>query len=105
VDLAALTELGAEPDLQVFVDPRTQEVVGARPYLTWIQTLREFHRELLIPSGGRKFLGALGMLLFLACVAGALIWSRKRLLRARRRPVVATGTPLPAQFVPNRLRD
>jgi uncharacterized iron-regulated membrane protein len=85
LDLAALQSDGTDPSLEVFVDPRTHEIVGARPFWTWIKLVRGFHRDLLLHREGANYLGALAIVLFLACVAGGVIWwrlSRRRLKRA-----------------------
>ncbi len=85
LDLKSIENYENAASLEVFVDPTTASIIGARPYWTWIKVLRNFHRELLFPGEGRKFLGALAAVLFLTCVAGAVLWwraSRGRLKRA-----------------------
>lgn len=85
MDLTAIGNFDAAASLEVFVDPATATIVGERDYWTWIKLFRKFHRELLLPGEGRKFLGALAIILFVTCVAGGVLWwrdSRRRLKRA-----------------------
>ena len=41
-------------DLEVFVDPHTAQVLGARPYHTGFRFLSSFHKELLTPGTGER---------------------------------------------------
>jgi len=85
LDLTSIGNYESAASLEVFVDPRTAMIVGTRPYWTWIKVMRNFHRELLFPGEGRKFLGALAIMLFLTCIAAGVLWwrqSRGRIKRA-----------------------
>ena len=85
LDLKSIENFEAAASLEVFVDPRTATIIGARPYWTWLKIMRDFHRELLFPGEGRKFLGALAIILFSTCIAGGVLWwrdSRGRMKRA-----------------------
>ncbi|MEQ8507415.1 MAG: PepSY-associated TM helix domain-containing protein [Rhodospirillaceae bacterium] len=85
LDLTSIGNYERASSVEVFVDPSNATIIGTRPYWTWIKVLRNFHRELLFPGEGRKFLGALAIILFLTCVAGAVLWwraARGRLKRA-----------------------
>ncbi len=85
MDLSSIGNFDAAASLEVFVDPDTATIVGERDFWTWIKIFRKFHRELLLPGEGRKFLGALAIVLFLTCVAGGVLWwreSRRRIGRS-----------------------
>jgi uncharacterized iron-regulated membrane protein len=62
------------PDLQVFVDPYTGNVLGSRPATTWLQTLHRFHGELLAGKPGEALVGALALVLVLTLSLGLMLW-------------------------------
>ena len=95
LDLTSIGNFEAAASLEVFVDPRTAEIIGARPYWTWIKVMRNFHRELLFPGEGRKFLGALAIVLFLSCIAGGVLWWRDARGRIKRSLTVRLSSPGP----------
>ncbi len=76
LDLSSVGNYDAAMDFQVFVDPASAEIVGARSYWTWINVLRGFHRELFTPPYGRKVMGAVALSLFISAVIGGVLWWR-----------------------------
>jgi len=96
LDLSSIGNYEAAADLQVFVDPATAAVVGARSYWTWINWLRDFHRELFLPgAGGRNILGVLGALTFASVVIGSFLWWRDARKHPRRAFVIRPSAPPP----------
>ena len=63
-----------EEDLEVFVDPNTNEVIGARNWLTAIKAIRLFHTELLGGRFGEVAMGILTLLLVITLIAGTVLW-------------------------------
>ncbi len=97
LDLTLIGNYERAASLEVFLDPGNATIIGTRPYWTWIKVLRNFHRELLFPGEGRKFLGALAIILFLTCVAGAVLWwraARGRIKRALTMRMSSSGPRL-----------
>lgn len=84
LDLTSIGNFEAAASLEVFVDPATANIVGARPYWTWIKIMRGFHRELFVPGTGRRFLGVLAVITFITCVAGGVLWWRDARGRMKR---------------------
>lgn len=81
-------------DLETFVDPVTGEILGDRPWLTFLNGARQFHVELLAGNSGKKITGYLGLLMIITLVAGVVLWWPKkgrygRALRFR------SGSPTP----------
>lgn len=95
LDLESIENFEVAASLEVFVDPRTATIVGTRPYWTWIKVMRNFHRELLFPGEGRKFLGALAIILFSTCIAGGVMWWRDSRGRIKRALSVRVSSPGP----------
>ncbi len=96
LDLTPIKNYDAAADLQVFVDPATTEIVGVRSYWTWINFLRDFHRELFLPgAGGRKVLGVVGLALFLSTVIGGFLWWRDARKHTKRALTIRVSAPGP----------
>ena len=94
-DLTGVGNYDAAASLQVFVNPISAEIVGARSYWTVINILRDFHRELFAPPVGRKILGALGALVFLSSVIGAVLWWRDARRNLKRGLTLRASSPMP----------
>lgn len=95
LDVSGIGNFDDAAELEVFVDPATAEIVGERGYWTWIKLARLFHRELLMPATGRKFMGAMALVLFVSSVAGAVLWWRDGRKRLRRALSVRIRAPAP----------
>ena len=65
-------------DLEIFVDPVTGEIVGDRPWLTFMKATRLLHMELLAGNIGKKITGFLGLFLVVAVTAGVVLWWPKK---------------------------
>ena len=63
-----------DEDLEVFVDPNTNEIIGARNWLTVVKAIRLFHTELLGGRIGEVVMGVLTLLLIIAMIAGTVLW-------------------------------
>lgn len=94
-DLSGIGNYDAAMSLQVFVDPITAEIVGARSYWTVINILRDFHRELFAPPVGRKILGTLGLLVFMTSVVGGVLWWRDGRRSIKRALTIRQSSPTP----------
>jgi|GEM_PF-5996716 len=96
LDLSSIGHYEAASDLQVFVDPATAEIVGERPHWTWINWLRDFHRELFLPgAGGRRIIGIAGVFLFLSTVIGGFLWWRDARKHTKRALTLRLSAPGP----------
>ncbi|MDX2222430.1 MAG: PepSY-associated TM helix domain-containing protein [Rhodospirillaceae bacterium] len=95
LDVSRIANYDDAAELEVFVDPATAKIVGERDYWTWIKLARLFHRELLMPAKGRKFMGAMGVVLFVSSIAGAVLWWRDGRKRLKRALTVRAGAPMP----------
>jgi uncharacterized iron-regulated membrane protein len=85
-----------EPELEVFVDPGHDTILGARHYWTVLRLIRSFHMELLKPPIGEYIVGILGLFLFSTVLAGVTLWykeSRGRIRKSLTLP--ALGAPRP----------
>ncbi len=59
---------------QVFVDPYTAEVTGARSSLSSIALIRRLHGDLTLGAAGENTLGVLAILLMAMFVAALVVW-------------------------------
>ncbi len=71
-------------DLEVFVDPHTTQILGARPYHIGWRYLQSFHKELLVPGTGERVLGVLGLIVLTTAIAGIVLWWRDNKKRPAR---------------------
>ncbi|MBM3513979.1 MAG: PepSY domain-containing protein [Alphaproteobacteria bacterium] len=94
-DLSSIGNYEAATDLQIFVNPVTAEIVGARSHWTFINLLRDFHRELFAPLFGRKVLGALGILVVLTSIFGGVLWWRDARQNMKRALVMRSSSSMP----------
>jgi uncharacterized iron-regulated membrane protein len=60
--------------LIVFVNQRTGEILGDRPYWDLMQLVYWFHAELLGPFMGRGYLGIIGFTILFLSVTGLIYW-------------------------------
>jgi uncharacterized iron-regulated membrane protein len=58
----------------VFVNPRTGEILGDRPYWDFMQLTYWFHAELLGPFMGRGYLGIIGFTILFLSITGLVYW-------------------------------
>jgi uncharacterized iron-regulated membrane protein len=63
-----------DPDIEVFVNPATGEILGERPFLNWMHIIYDFHTTLLAPINGKSYMGALGLALFFILISGIVYW-------------------------------
>jgi uncharacterized iron-regulated membrane protein len=63
-----------DADLEVFVNPATGAILGARPFWGWVRTVYWLHKELLAPFAGAPFLGVLGVAFLGLLIAGLVYW-------------------------------
>ncbi|MSO97935.1 MAG: hypothetical protein EXR11_06925 [Rhodospirillaceae bacterium] len=85
LDLSTIGNYDDALDWQVFVDPATGNIIGERSYWTFINFLRDFHREFFAPPSGRKVMGIVAASLFLSAIFGVVLWwrnAKKHLKRA-----------------------
>lgn len=61
-------------DVEVFVNPVTGEILGDRPWLTFMKATRLFHMELLAGNVGKKITGYFAIFLTLSIVIGVVLW-------------------------------
>lgn len=59
---------------QVFLNPYTGEVLGARPERTWLGAVHLFHGELLAGPIGEAFVGAIALILVISLTGGLVLW-------------------------------
>jgi uncharacterized iron-regulated membrane protein len=59
--------------LHVFCDSRTGAVLGTFD-LPWLNSVVDFHHNLLMAKSGRRLTGIIGMALFTVALSGVLIW-------------------------------
>ncbi|MCP5139107.1 MAG: PepSY domain-containing protein [Chromatiales bacterium] len=73
-------------NLEVFIDPATTEILGSRPYFTFIKAVKMFHFELLGGRTTKVVMGFMGLAFLAMMLAGAVLWwpGRKKLLRSLR---------------------
>ena len=81
-------------DVEVFVNPVTGEILGDRPWLTFMKATRLFHMELLAGKIGKEVTGYLAIFLTLSIVIGVVLWwpkngKYKRALQVKS----SSGTP------------
>lgn len=64
---------------EVFVNPYTGEILGARPrYGRFMSTVMNIHSTLLIPVAGRYVAGAAGLVLLVLSITGIRLWVRPK---------------------------
>lgn len=78
-----ITRPASEPEsiftfLEVFVDPVSGEIIGDRPWLTFMKATRLFHMELLAGKAGKKITGYMGLALTLTVIVGVVLWWPKK---------------------------
>jgi uncharacterized iron-regulated membrane protein len=96
LDLSSIGNYEAASDLQVFVDPATARIIGERSHWTWINWLRDFHREMFLPgAGGRRIIGIAGLFLFLSTVIGGFLWWRDARKHMKRSFTLRLSSPGP----------
>jgi uncharacterized iron-regulated membrane protein len=96
LDLSSIGNYDTASALDVFVDPRTTEIVGQRSHWTVINLMRDFHRELFLPgAGGRKVLGAVALTLFISTVVGGFLWWRDARKHTKRALTLRLSAPGP----------
>ena len=76
LDLSTIGNYDDALDWQVFVDPAKVQIIGERSYWTFINFLRDFHRELFAPPTGRKVMGIVAACLFISAMFGVVLWWR-----------------------------
>ena len=81
-------------DLEVFVKPVTGEILGDRPWLTFMKATRLFHMELLAGHTGETVMGYMAIFLTISIFVGVVLWwpkngKYKRALQVKS----ASGTP------------
>ena len=82
-------------DLEVFVDPGTAQVIGARPYHIGFRALASFHKELLLPGAGERTIGVLGLIVLTTAIAGIVLWWRGNKKRPARGLQIRLSSPTP----------
>ncbi len=81
-------------DLEVFVNPVTGEIVGDRPWLTFMKATRLFHMELAAGKIGKSMTGYMAIFLTLSIFVGVALWWPKNGKYKRALQVKSTsGTP------------
>lgn len=81
-------------DVEVFVDPVTGDILGQRPWLTFMKATRLFHMELLLGRVGKTVMGYLALaLVFTIGVGIALWWPKNR--KYKRALQFRTTSPMP----------
>ena len=63
-----------ETFLTILVDPATGAVLGELPDTSFVRTIQDLHFDLLAGRNGRVVNGAGGILLFVLCITGLVIW-------------------------------
>jgi uncharacterized iron-regulated membrane protein len=63
-----------DAELEVFVDPATGAVLGEKRFEDFMRVIYDFHTTLLLPLGGKSYLGILGAGLFLISASGLIYW-------------------------------
>ena len=73
-------------NLEVFVDPVTTEILGSRPYFTFLKAVKMFHFELLGGRTTKVITGLMGLAFLAMMLAGTVLWwpGRKKVLRGLR---------------------
>jgi uncharacterized iron-regulated membrane protein len=61
-------------DLEVFVKPVTGEILGDRPWLTFMKATRLFHMELLAGHTGETVMGYMAIFLTISIFVGVVLW-------------------------------
>ena len=59
---------------QVFLNPYTGDVLGARPERTWLSAVHAFHGELLAGPVGEAIVGAIALILVFSLSGGLVLW-------------------------------
>jgi uncharacterized iron-regulated membrane protein len=67
-------EISYFSDVEVFVDPVTGDILGQRPWLTFMKATRLFHMELLLGPVGKTVTGYLALVLVFTIVVGVILW-------------------------------
>lgn len=94
-DMSRIADPEDASDLEVFVDQNTFQILGERPYATWMRTVRSLHMELLVPKTGERILGAIGVVVLTTVIAGIVLWWRDNKHRLGRGLRLRWSSPTP----------
>lgn len=61
-------------DLEVFVNPQTAQIMGSRPWFTFMKAVWLLHNGLIAGPTGKLIVGILSLFLVVTLIAGVVLW-------------------------------